>query len=48
MTKTHGALLLTMAALLAGCGDSDVREVRSWMDQVKRETKPKVKPLPAS
>jgi type IV pilus assembly protein PilP len=33
------------AALLAGCGDSDVKEVRDWMDQVKRETRPAVKPL---
>lgn len=39
---------LVPALLLAGCGDSDVREVRSWMDQVKSETRPKVKPLPAS
>jgi type IV pilus assembly protein PilP len=41
---------LTMAAaacalLLAGCGDSDVKEVRDWMDQVKRDTHPMVKPL---
>jgi len=34
------------AALLAGCGDSDVREVRDWMAQVQRETRPTVKPLP--
>lgn len=33
------------AALLAGCGDSDVREVRDWMAQVQRDTKPSVKPL---
>ena len=43
--------LLIMAAaasavLLAGCGDSDVREVRDWMTQVQHETKPSVKPLP--
>jgi type IV pilus assembly protein PilP len=34
------------AALLAGCGDGDVQEVRDWMKQVQRETVPKVKPLP--
>lgn len=34
------------AALLAGCGDGDVQEVRDWMKQVERETLPKVKPLP--
>jgi len=34
------------AMLLAGCGDSDVREVRDWMEQVKRDTHPAVKPLP--
>ncbi|MCC2957881.1 pilus assembly protein PilP [Massilia sp. IC2-477] len=33
-------------ALLAGCGDGDVQEVRDWMKQVQRETVPKVKPLP--
>jgi type IV pilus assembly protein PilP len=35
-----------LAMLLAGCGDSDVREVRDWMEQVKRDTHPAVKPLP--
>ena len=35
-----------LATLLAGCGDSDVREVRDWMEQVKRDTRPAVKPLP--
>jgi len=34
------------AALLGGCGDGDVQEVRDWMKQVQRETVPKVKPLP--
>lgn len=34
------------AALLAGCGDGDVQEVRDWMKQVERETVPAVKPLP--
>jgi type IV pilus assembly protein PilP len=38
-------LLLAAGALLAGCGDGDVREVRDWMDGVRRETRPSVKPL---
>jgi len=37
-----------MALLLAGCGDSDVREVRTWMEETKAQTKPSVKPLPES
>jgi type IV pilus assembly protein PilP len=41
---SRGAMLLA-ALLLAGCGDSDVREVRDWMDQVRKETRPAVKPL---
>ncbi len=36
-----------VAALLAGCGDGDVDEVRDWMKQVERQTVPAVKPLPA-
>lgn len=34
------------SALLAGCGASDVREVNDWMEQVKHDTHPSVKPLP--
>jgi type IV pilus assembly protein PilP len=37
--------MLAAALLLAGCGDSDVKEVRDWMDQVKQQTRPAVKPL---
>jgi type IV pilus assembly protein PilP len=36
---------LACMSLLAACGDSDVREVREWMDQVQRDTRPNVKPL---
>jgi type IV pilus assembly protein PilP len=40
-------LVLGLAALLlAGCSDSDVKDVRDWMAQVKAETRPGVKPLP--
>ena len=38
--------LFAAGLLLAGCGDGDVKEVRDWMEQVKRETTPAVKPLP--
>lgn len=38
-------LVLACALLLTGCGDSDVREVRDWMAQVQKDTKPSVKPL---
>jgi type IV pilus assembly protein PilP len=44
MIKQAGALAAA-ALLLAGCGDSNVKEVRDWMDQVKRDTRPAVKPL---
>ena len=44
MTMRARAFAL-LALLLAGCGDSDVKEVHAWMDQVKQETRPAVKPL---
>lgn len=40
-------LMLALPLLLSACGDGDVREVRDWMAQVQRDTKPTVKPLPA-
>lgn len=45
MNHRTAALALLAAFALAGCSDSDVKEVRSWMDQVKKDTKPSVKPL---
>ncbi len=46
MTGPFGRLAaLGAAVLLAGCADSDVKEVRDWMDQVRQETRPAVKPL---
>ncbi|WP_432381180.1 pilus assembly protein PilP [Duganella sp. P38] len=41
--STRAALLLV--CLLAGCGDSDVQEVRAWMKEVDAQTKVRVKPL---
>jgi type IV pilus assembly protein PilP len=46
MMKMPSLALLMASLLLAGCSDSDVKEVRDWMAQVKAETKPAVKPLP--
>jgi type IV pilus assembly protein PilP len=39
--------LMTVALLstLAACSDSDVREVKDWMEKVKKDTKPNVQPL---
>jgi type IV pilus assembly protein PilP len=45
MSRTF-LIMTATALLLAGCGDSDVREVRDWMTQVQHDTKPTVKPLP--
>ncbi len=39
-----GALALA-AVLLAGCSDSDVKEVKDWMAQVKKDTRVAVAPL---
>lgn len=41
----RAAALMASGLLLAGCGDSDVKEVRDWMEQVKQQTRPAVKPL---
>lgn len=43
----RGAALAPLLAglLLAGCSDSNVREVRTWMDQVKKDTRVSIKPL---
>ena len=43
LKKTIAPLLAGL--LLAGCSDSNVREVRTWMDQVKKDTKVSIKPL---
>lgn len=44
MNKLNLALV-AVPLLLAGCSDSDVREVRDWMAQVQKDTRPSVKPL---
>ena len=38
-------LLLPLLLALAGCGDSDVQEVRNWMKEVDAQTQPTVQPL---
>lgn len=44
--NTLNTLALAGAALLvAGCSDSNVREVRTWMEQVKKDTRVSIKPL---
>lgn len=44
-TLTHLLVPVLMAGLLAGCGDSDVQEVRTWMKQIDAQTKVQVPPL---
>jgi type IV pilus assembly protein PilP len=44
--KKLNAFLLAVPLVVAGCSDSDVREVRDWMAQVQKDTRPSVKPLP--
>jgi type IV pilus assembly protein PilP len=43
--KTLTIPVLMAFLLLAGCGDSDVQEVRTWMKQVDAQTKVQVPPL---
>jgi type IV pilus assembly protein PilP len=45
MTALSLSLSLSLPALLAGCGDGDVQEVRSWMKQVDAQAKVAVPPL---
>lgn len=42
--KTLISAIIAML-LLAGCGDSDVQEVRSWMKQIDAQSKVRVPPL---
>lgn len=41
----HASILILACAVLAGCGDSDVQEVRQWMKEVDATTRVAVKPL---
>lgn len=43
--KKLNAAFMAVPLLLAGCGDSDVRDVRDWMAQVQKDTRPSIKPL---
>ena len=46
MTRLMKTAALALAAsVLAGCSDSDVREVQQWMDETKKNTPVQVKPL---
>ncbi len=45
MNIRHCLVLLVGAALLAGCSESDVAEVNSWMADVKKDTHVNVVPL---
>jgi type IV pilus assembly protein PilP len=44
-TRLLAVPALCLLSLLAGCGDSDVQEVRSWMKQVDSQAKVAVPPL---
>ncbi|MET3134020.1 type IV pilus assembly protein PilP [Oxalobacteraceae bacterium GrIS 1.11] len=43
--KTAWAYVLLLCLPLAGCGDSDVQEVKQWMGEVQKQTKVAVPPL---
>jgi type IV pilus assembly protein PilP len=47
MTNIRIGALALVALLLAGCSDSDVKEVNDWMAKVKQDTKVAVTPLTA-
>ena len=45
MNMRHSGMLLACAVLLTGCSEGDVAEVKSWMDDVKKNTRVSVVPL---
>jgi type IV pilus assembly protein PilP len=45
MSRRLYTMMALPLALLAGCGDSDVQEVRTWMKQVDSQAKVAVPPL---
>ncbi|MFL6660219.1 MAG: pilus assembly protein PilP [Massilia sp.] len=45
MNKRLSIVLLGGAVLLAGCSDTEVAEINSWMNEVKANTKVNVQPL---
>lgn len=45
MKTLRAGWMAVLMLLLAGCGDSDVQEVRTWMKEVDAQTKVKVPPL---
>ena len=45
MKTARFAVPLMAAALLAGCSDGDVAEVRQWMAQTQKQTRVSVQPL---
>src|SRR3954469_14004597 len=44
-TLSSGLMAALLPLLLAGCGDSDVQEVRTWMKQVDSQARVAVPPL---
>jgi type IV pilus assembly protein PilP len=45
MKMRYSLVLLVGAAMLAGCSESDVAEINSWMADVRKNTKVNVTPL---
>jgi type IV pilus assembly protein PilP len=45
MKQSNKVALALVAVLAAGCSDSNVREVRTWMDEVKKDTRVSIQPL---